>query len=145
MKGEFVYNFLTLLIIFIIIELIIAIINQYYVPPDVKYDQLTITQKILSNLRFYFNIIETILIFYVLFYYYNFLNNLTILLLVSILIACFRYFLFALGLIYYFIDKTERNTKIVEFIEGPIGKTQNKGIALLLFFIIIRIYIFKIY
>jgi hypothetical protein len=145
MKSDFVYNFMTILLIFIIIELTIAIANQNYVPLDKKYKDLTITQKILSNLRFYFNIVETFLISYILFNYSKYLNSLTILLLVSILIGCVRYFFFGLGLIYFFIDKTKKNDTIVYFIEDIFGKIQNTGIMILLIYIIIRIYFYKIY
>jgi hypothetical protein len=145
MKSDSVYNFMIFLLVFIIIELIVAVTNQIYVPFGKKYEELTVTQKILSNLRFYFNIVETILLTYVLFNYSKYLNNWTILLLVSILIACMRYFLFGLGLIYYFVDKTKKNYIIVDFIEETIGKIQNIGIILLLVYIVIRIYFYKIY
>jgi hypothetical protein len=145
MRNDSVYNFIVYLLIFIIIELLVAIVNQYHVPHDKKYEDLTIIQKILSTLRFHFNIIETIIIFYVLLNYGKYLNYLTLLLFVSILFACFRYFLFALGLIYKFVDKTERNESIVNFIERKFGKIQNIGIVLLLIFIVFRIYYFKVY
>lgn len=145
MKGEFVYISLTFLLIFIIFELAVAITNQYYVPRDKKYEELNTIQKILATLRFYFNIIETILIIYFLFYFYDYLNNATIFLLVSILLACLRYFFFELELIYYFVNKSERNLKRVDFIEGTFGKIQNISILLLLIYIIITIYFFKIF
>ena len=145
MKGEFVYISLTFLLIFIIFELAVAITNQYYVPRDKKYEELNTIQKILATLRFYFNIIETILIIYFLFYFYDYLNNATIFLLVSILLACFRYFFFELELIYYFVNKSERNLKRIDFIEGTFGKIQNISILLLLIYIIITIYFFKIF
>jgi hypothetical protein len=145
MKSDLVYNFMILLLIFIIIELSIAVTNQIYVPLDKQYKDLTPTQKILVELRFYFNIIETVLLSYTLFNYSEYLNGLTILLLVSILIACFRYFLFGLGLIYHFVNKTKKNTIIVDFIEDTLGKYQNIGIIILLTYIIVRIYFYKIY
>jgi hypothetical protein len=145
MKGDDVYTLMTNLLIFVIIELAVAVTNQFYVPRHKKYEELTVIQKILVNLRFYFNIIETILITYVLFNYHSYLNYLTILLLVSILLACIRYFLFALEWIYYFINKTKKNIAAIEFIEGTFGKIQNIGILLLLIYIVIQIYFFRIY
>jgi hypothetical protein len=145
MKGDAVYSFMIFLIFFIIIELIVAIINQYYVPLRKNYDELTPTQKMLSTLRFYLNVIELNILIYTLFKYGEYLNSLTILLVVSILIACIRYFLFAREYIYYFVDKTEKNNIIVDFIEGPFGKAQNIGIVVLLIYIVIKLYFFKLY
>jgi hypothetical protein len=145
MKSDSVYNFMIFLLIFIIIELSIAVTNQIYVPHGKKYQDLTLTQKILSNLRFYFNIVEVILLSYVLYNYSKYLNWLTILLLVTILIACVRYFLFGLELIYFFVNKTNKNDIIVNFIEETVGKIQNIGIILLLIYIVLRIYFYKIY
>jgi len=145
MKGDLVYSFIVYLLISIIVELVVAITNQFYVPLDKKYEELTPTQKILSQTRLYLNIIEVFVISYVLFNYSKYLNILTIILLVSILIACSRYFLFAKGLIYYFVNKTEKNTTIFNFIEGPIGKIQNFGITILLIYIVIKVFFFKVY
>lgn len=144
MKLDLVYNFMSILLIFFVIEAAIAITTQYYVPIDKPYEELTKTQKVLWTMRFYLNIIEATLIIYALYNYSSYLNNYAILLLVLILIACLRYFFFAYGLIYYFIDKTENNIKVVNFIEGPIGKIQNIIIFLLLSFLALRIYFYEI-
>jgi len=145
MNNSYIFNLLTLLLFFVLIEVFVAIINQYYVPDEKPYNELTTTQKILKQLRFYFNIIETIMISVFLFYYGKFLNWLTILFLVSMLISAFRYFLFALQLVYYFVNKTEKNMIIVDFIEKTFGKIQNWTNFILIVIIIARIYFFKFY
>ena len=145
MKGDEVYSFMIFLLFFIIFELIVAIVNQFYVPENKTYEELTPTQKMLSTLRFYLNIIQLSILIYTLFNYSKYLNSLTILLIVSILIASIRYFLFAREYIYYFVDKTDKNGIIVDFIEGPFGKAQNIGILFLLIYIVIKLYFFKLY
>jgi hypothetical protein len=145
MKGDNVYFLMTVLIIAIIVELSVALLNQYYVPYDKKYNELTPIQKVLSSMRFYFNIIESLVVIYVLFNYSSYFNHLFILLLVFILLACARYFFFELGLGYYFVERSKRNYIIFDFMEETFGKLQNIAILFLLMVIIVRIYIFKIY
>ena len=146
MKGDQVYNFMIGLVIFIAADMIVALINQFYVPYDgTKYEELTFIQKILYSLRFYFNIVQIILVTYTLYFYSKYLNYLTILLIVLVWLASARYFLFALKLIYYFINKTEKNDIIIEFIEGTLGKVMNSGILILLIYLIIKIYFLKSY
>ena len=84
MKSDNLYIFMTFLIIFIIIELTVALTNQYYVPRNKKYNELTGVQKFLVNSRFYLNILETIILIYVLANYSKYFNHLIILLLVFI-------------------------------------------------------------
>ncbi len=122
---------------FIIFELCVALINQFYVPLDKNYEDYTPIQKFLFTIRYYLNIIELIIITYVLFKFGRYLNYLTIALLAFILIACLRYFLFRLGLIYYFIDKAD-------YIEGTLGTVQNITILILSVFIVLRIYFYQL-
>lgn len=145
MKGDSAYNFVIFTLVFTTIELIIAIANQFYVPNDKKYEDLSTTQKILSSLRFYLNIIEAFMIIYLFAVYGQYLNILTIILFVSIFLAIIRYFLFARRWIYYLIEKTETNAPIIDFIEGKFGVFQNAGIVILLIYINARIFLFKVY
>lgn len=137
MKGDLVYNFIVYIFLFIIFEISVALINQFYVPENKNYDDLTPTQKLLFTLRYYLNVIELIIITYVLFKFGQYLNYLTIIFLIFTLLAIFRYFLFSRGLIYYFVDNAH-------FIEGTLGKFQNMTILILSVFIVLRIYFYQL-
>jgi len=140
MKGDLVYNYMTNLLIFITIEFAVAIITQFYVPRDKTYEELSYPERFLTTLRFYLNIIEVIVVAYALVNFSKYLNLVTNIFLISILLACLRYFLFAAKFIYYFIDETKRNANIVDFMEGTFGIIQNLTIFFLLAFTVIRIY-----
>lgn len=145
MKGDSAYNFVIFVLIFTTIELFIAIVNQFYVPNNKKYEELSTTQQILSSLRFYFNLIEGALIIYLFAVYGQYLNYLTIILFIAIFLAIVRYFLFARHWIYNLIEKNENNASIINFVEGKFGVFQNALIVSLLIYINARIFLFKVY
>ena len=60
------------------------------------------------------------------------------------LISNIRYFLLVKGYIYIFIDKSQRNKEIVDFIESPIGTFQNACNLFLVIYIVFKLYFTKV-
>jgi hypothetical protein len=113
-------------------------------PKNKSYEELTNTQKILATIRFYDNIIGTIIIVYILINYRKYINGLTILFFVSLLISNIIYFLVIKGYIYIFIDKSQRNKEIVDFIESPIDPVQNACNLFLVIYIVFKLFFTKV-
>ena len=144
MPTDFVYNFIIFSLFYSIFQLSISIINKFYVPQNKPYEELTNTQKILTTMRFYDNIFGTIIVVYILINYRKYVNGLTILFFVSLLISNIRYFLLVKEYIYIFIDKSQRNKEIVDFIESPIGTFQNACNLFLVIYIVFKLYFTKV-
>ena len=62
MQIDFVYKFIIFLLFYSIFQLSVGMINKLYMPKNKSYEELTNTQKILATIRFYDNIIGTIII-----------------------------------------------------------------------------------
>jgi hypothetical protein len=144
MPTDFVYNFIIFSLFYSIFQLFIGIINKFYVPQNKPYEELTNTQKILTTMRFYDNIFGIIIVVYILINYRKYVNGLTILFFVSLLISNIRYFLLVKEYIYIFIDKSQRNKEIVDFIESPIGTVQNVCNLFLVIYIVFKLYFTKV-
>jgi hypothetical protein len=113
-------------------------------PQKKPYEELTNTQKFLVTMRFYDNIIGTIIIVYILINCRKYINGLTILFFVSLLISNITYFLIVKEYIYIFIDKSQRNKEIVNFIDSPIGTIQNACNLLLVIYIVFKLFFTKV-
>ena len=144
MQIDFVYKFIIFLLFYSIFQLSVGMINKLYMPKNKSYEELTNTQKILATIRFYDNIIGTIIIVYILINYRKYINGLTILFFVSLLISNITYFLVIKGYIYIFIDKSQRNKEIVDFIESPIDPVQNACNLFLVIYIVFKLFFTKV-
>ena len=144
MQIDFVYKFIIFLLFYSIFQLSVGMINKLYMPQNKSYEELTNTQKFLANMRFYDNIIGTIIIVYILINYRKYINGLTILFFVSLLISNITYFLVIKGYIYIFIDKSQRNKEIIDFIESPIDPVQNACNLFLVIYIVFKLFFTKV-
>jgi len=144
MQIDFVYKFIIFLLFYSIFQLSVGMINRLYMPQNKSYEELTNTQKFLATMRFYDNIIGTIIIVYVLINCRKYINGLTILFFVSLLISNITYFLVIKGYIYIFIDKSQRNKEIVDFIESPIDPVQNACNLFLVIYIVFKLFFTKV-
>ena len=144
MQIDFVYKFIIFLLFYSIFQLSVGMINKLYMKQNKSYEELTNTQKFLANMRFYDNIIGTIIIVYILINYRKYINGLTILFFVSLLISNIIYFLVIKGYIYIFIDKSQRNKEIVDFIESPIDPVQNACNLFLVIYIVFKLFFTKV-
>jgi len=144
MQIDFVYKFIIFLLFYSIFQLSVGMINRLYMPQNKSYEELTNTQKFLATMRFYDNIIGTIIIVYILINYRKYINGLTILFFVSLLISNIIYFLVIKGYIYIFIDKSQRNKEIIDFIESPIDPVQNACNLFLVIYIVFKLFFTKV-
>ena len=144
MQIDFVYKFIIFLLFYSIFQLSVGMINKLYMPQNKSYEELSNTQKFLATMRFYDNIIGTIIIVYVLINCRKYINGLTILFFVSLLISNITYFLVIKGYIYIFIDKSQRNKEIVDFIESPIDPVQNACNLFLVIYIVFKLFFTKV-
>ena len=114
------FDFFTMFILFLVVELVhktIAVLDEFGVPKEIT--------------RYHFNVFEVVAILgFLTFYKLNpFLKSLLLIL----LIAPVRYFLFNQNFIYYFINKNDSNNKIVN-VFGSLGKQVNiMDITIILF------------
>ena len=114
------FDFFTMFILFLVVELVhktIAVLDEFGVPKEIT--------------RYHFNVFEVVAILgFLTFYKLNpFLKSLLLIL----LIAPVRYFLFNQNYIYYFINKNDSNNKIVN-VFGSLGKQVNiMDITIILF------------
>ena len=114
------FDFFTMFILFLVVELVhktIAVLDEFGVPKEIT--------------RYHFNVFEVVAIMGFLMYYK--LNPFLKSLLLILLIAPVRYFLFNQNYIYYFINKNDSNNKIVN-VFGSLGKQVNiMDITIILF------------
>ena len=114
------FDFFTMFILFLVVELVhktIAVLDEFGVPKEIT--------------RYHFNVFEVVAILgFLTFYKLNpFLKSLLLIL----LIAPVRYFLFNQNYIYYFINKNDSNNKIVN-VFSSLGKQVNiMDITIILF------------